>query len=120
MSMIIHFEIPADDLERAKTFYRRLFGWGVSAVPGRSNYLSVTADGVKDITGGIMKRINPKQTITNYIDVSSVDEYSDRIIEYGGKIVIPKKAVTGAGYFAICLDTERNIFGIWEESKDTK
>ena len=31
-----------------------------------------------------------------------------------------KKAVPGMGYFAICLDTENNSFGIWETDPNAK
>jgi predicted enzyme related to lactoylglutathione lyase len=46
--------------------------------------------------------------------VPSVDEYADKVEKLGGKIIVPKKAVPGMGYFIICMDTENNAFGIWE------
>jgi hypothetical protein len=72
------------------------------------------------IGGGIMKRQNPQHAVTNYIGVKSVDEYSAKIPQSGGKVVMPKKAVPGMGYFAICLDTENNSFGIWETDPTAK
>jgi hypothetical protein len=45
--------------------------------------------------------------------VPSVDEYADKVEKLGGKIIVPKKAVPGMGYFIICMDTENNAFGIW-------
>jgi hypothetical protein len=38
----------------------------------------------------------------------------------GGKVVVPKMAVPGMGYLAICLDTENNTFGIWETDENAK
>jgi hypothetical protein len=68
------------------------------------------------IGGGMMKRHDPPdqhhQHITNFIDVSSVDEYSSKIDKLGGKVVVSKMAVPGMGYFAVCHDTENNSFGI--------
>jgi uncharacterized protein len=29
MPTIVHFEIPSDDIERAKKFYNELFGWKI-------------------------------------------------------------------------------------------
>jgi uncharacterized protein len=116
--MIIHFEIPADDIERAKFFYSNLFGWEITAVPGRSNYLLIQTTDSTSLSGSLLKRFNPKQTITLYFDVSSVDEYIIKVRELGGKIAVAKKSVPETGYFAICLDTENNTFGIWEKNPD--
>jgi predicted enzyme related to lactoylglutathione lyase len=43
-----------------------------------------------------------------------VDEYFAKVEKLGGKILVPKKAIPGMGYFAICMDTENNVFGIVE------
>ena len=120
MAMVVYFEIPADDLVQAKKFYSELFGWEIKEVPGRKNYLVITTSGEKAVGGGLIKRFNPQQRSINYIDVPSVDEYAARVEQLGGGIVVPKKAVPGAGYFAICRDTENNTFGIWEENNNAK
>jgi predicted enzyme related to lactoylglutathione lyase len=116
MSSIVHFEIPADDLKRAKNFYTQLFGWKMEDVPGM-DYTMVDTYG---LGGGMMKRMHPDQQITNYIGVPSVDEYSAKVEKLGGKIMVPKKAIPGMGYFAICTDTENNAFGIFETNKTAK
>ena len=76
--------------------------------------------GNKSLTGGMMKRQNEQQGITNFIDVKSIDEYSAKLERLGGKIVIPKKTVPGMGYFGACLDTENNNFAIWETDSEAK
>jgi predicted enzyme related to lactoylglutathione lyase len=119
MPSLMHFEIPADDVDRAKSFYSKLFGWEIKELPGM-DYWIITTDGEKSIGGGMMKRQNAGQTIVNYIDVPSVDQYAAEIEKLGGKIIFPKTAVPEMGYFAICLDTENNAFGIWEGNKDAK
>ena len=119
MSTVVHFEIPADDLGRAKNFYSTLFGWEINQVP-EMEYWMITTSGEKAIGGGMMNRQDPHQQITNYIDVSSVDEYAAKIEKLGGKIVVPKMAVPGMGYYAVCLDTENNAFGLWEDDKNAK
>jgi uncharacterized protein len=130
MPTLVHFEIPSDDLERSRKFYSELFGWnfekwsGPESLPEGMEYLVITTKddkGNKSIGGGMMKRQNSEQQgMTNYIDVKSVDEHSDRVMQLGGKVVIPKKTIAGMGYFAVCLDTENNTFGIWETDPNAK
>jgi predicted enzyme related to lactoylglutathione lyase len=117
MSSIVHFEIPADDIQRAKAFYSNLFGWKIEDYQGM-DYAMIDVMGAPG--GGLMKRMHPEQQITNYIGVPSVDEYAAKVEKLGGKIIVPKKAVPGMGYFIICMDTENNAFGIWEMSTTAK
>ncbi len=123
MPTIVHFEIPTDDVERAKKFYGDLFGWKIEKTPGPMDYWMIhTTDekGEKAVDGGMMQRQHPQQQITNYIDVPSIDQYAAKIEELGGKVVVPKTAVPTFGHFAVCLDTESNTFAIWEHDKSAK
>lgn len=117
MPSIAHFEIPADDIQRAKDFYSKLFGWKIEGVPNM-DYMMIDVFGAPG--GGLMKRMHPGQQIMDYIGVPSVDEYSAKVEKLGGKIIVPKKAVPGMGYFVICMDTENNSFGIWETNPTAK
>jgi predicted enzyme related to lactoylglutathione lyase len=116
--MIINFEIPADDLERAQEFYSGLFGWEIKEVTGRKDYFTIKGTGTNSVGGGLIKRFRPQQTIINYVGVPSIDEYISRVEALGGTIAVKKKAVRGTGFFAICRDTENNAFGMWEENPD--
>ena len=129
MPTIVHFEIPSDNVEKTRKFYSELFGWNIekwagAEMPEGMEYWTVTTTddkGNKAIGGGLMKRQNPQQQgITNYIDVKSVDEYAAKVGGLGGKVVVPKTPVKGMGYFAVCLDTENNTFGIWETNSEAK
>ena len=127
MPTIVHFDIPADDIERANKFYSDLFGWKIEkwseSGTGDMEYWMVTTTdekGNKGLDGGIMKRQNPQHQVTNSIDVKSVDEYSSKVQQLGGKVVYPEMAITGMGYFAGCLDTEGNSFGIFEYNESAK
>lgn len=119
MPTVVHFEIPADDISRAKKFYSELFGWEVNEIP-KMEYWLITTSGEKPVGGGMMKRQHPQQAITNYIDVTSVNDYAAKIEKLGGKVIVPKTAVPDMGYFAICLDTENNPFGLWQDDKNAK
>ncbi|KYK35870.1 MAG: VOC family protein [Theionarchaea archaeon] len=111
-----HFEINADDPERAAQFYREVFGWQIQKWKGPVDYWLVTTgpDDKPGINGGLMKRESPHATTVNIIEIPSVDELTEKIVEKGGKVVVPKMAVPGVGYMAYCQDTEGNTFGIME------
>ena len=49
--------------------------------------------------------------------VPSVDEYSNKVKELGGKVLLPKTEIIGYGFFAVCMDTENNAFALWESKK---
>ena len=119
MPTIVHFEIPADDVERAKKFYTDLFGWKIEKT-SEMDYWMIATSGEKAVDGGMMKRQDPQQPITNYIDVPSIDEYAAKVEKLGGKVVVPKAAVPNYGYFAVCLDTENNAFALWQSDKSAK
>ena len=62
--------------------------------------ITITDDqGNKSIGGGMMKRQNPQHVVTNYIGVKSVDEYSTKISQYGGKVVMAKTIRSRNGLF---------------------
>ena len=61
-----------------------------------------------------------QQGILNYIDVKSIDEYSTKVKQLGGKIKQTKMAIPKTGYLAVCTDTEGNTFGLWETDSTAK
>lgn len=116
MPRVVHFELPANDPERAVKFYEQVFGWKIERCEGPLDYWLVTT-GPEDqpgIDGGIMRREDGDVT-RNTIDVVSVDEFAEMVVKAGGKLVMPKTAIPGIGYIAYCEDTEGNVFGIIEE-----
>lgn len=114
---IAWFEIPADNVERAKNFYSALFGWSIEKFPGMTDYWHIDTGGSDDtLDGGLTKRRHPQQPITNYIAVSSVDESAAKVEKLGGTICKPTTSVPQMGCFAICQDTENNSFALWEKS----
>ena len=129
MPTIVHFEIPSDNIERSKKFYNDLFGWNIEKVPADKlpegiEYWGITTkdhDGNNAVAGGMMKRMKAEQQgILNYIDVKSVEEFSTKVEQLGGKIVQSKMAIPGMGYLAVCTDTENNTFGLWETDSSAK
>ena len=113
MPRVIHFEVQAEDPERTGKFYADVFGWGVHKWDGPEDYwlLSTGANDQPGINGGLMRRRGEVGTV-NTIEVPSVDEFTARVEQHGGTIVLPKMPVPGIGYLAYCKDTDGNIFGI--------
>ena len=125
---IVHFEIPADNVERAKEFYEKTFGWQIEKFeyPGEPYWAVRTVDVDKKmmpktpgaINGGLMKRKDPRQPFMNYISVESIDKMSKKIKANMGKIIMPKQEIgKGMGWIAAFKDTEGNIVGLHQEAK---
>jgi predicted enzyme related to lactoylglutathione lyase len=116
---IVHFEIPADDLKRAKKFYEKAFGWKITD-PWKMKYFIVeTKDKGKDgINGGLMERKMPGQVFMNYISVDSIDNFLKKVEKAGGVVAVPKTEIgEGMGWIAAFKDTEGNIMGFHESPK---
>ena len=124
---VVHFEIPADDPERAAKFYRELFGWDISRFGGPTGgdgpeywlVRTVPSDAKGQptrpgVNGGLMRRMAPGQMPVNYIGVPSVDEFVGRAEGLGADVCVPKMPVPGMGWFAQLKDTEGNVFAVWE------
>ena len=113
---IVHFEIPADDVPRAKKFYEKALGWKISD-PWKMNYFLVEtkSKGKEGINGGLMARKMPGQPFMNYLAVDSIDAYCKKVEKAGGIVVMPKTEVApGMGWIAAFKDTEGNIMGFHE------
>lgn len=122
MPRVVHFEVMADEVDRAIKFYTDVFGWKFNKWDGPMEYWLVTT-GEEDkpgIDGGFMKRPAPGAVGSNVIDVPSVDEFLVKIANSGGKVVQPKMAIKGIGYVAGCQDTEGNNFSIIEEDSSAE
>jgi predicted enzyme related to lactoylglutathione lyase len=118
---IVWFEIPADNVGRARTFYGKLFGWKINRFPGPKPYWHIDTGGADDTPdGGMMERQCAEHSITNYVGVSSVDQAAAKVEKLGGRICMPKTAVPQMGYFVICNDTENNTFALWEPNEEAK
>ena len=125
MDKVVHFEIPADDMARAKKFYQDMFGWELVDIPGMEYVIAHTVAVDKDnmplepgvINGGITKRIPTEKNPVIVIDVPSVDDYVKKIVKAGGKVVALRQEVMQMGLYARVADTEGNVIGIWENIK---
>lgn len=118
----IHFDLSADNPERAMSFYKEVFGWKFEKWNGPMEYWMVTTGDEKEpgINGGLTRKGETGMPNMNTVSVTSVDEFSKRIADKGGKILMPRMPIPGIGWFATCQDTEGNTFGIMQNDPSAK
>jgi len=121
MSKVVHFEINVDNPQRAVKFYSSVFGWKINKYEGSMDYWLVTAgaEGESGINGAIMPR-NGNLSTVNTIGVASLEDAMKAVEKAGGKVTQPKTTIPKIGYFAYCLDTEGNTFGILQPDMEAK
>ncbi len=124
-SPVVHFEIQADDLPRAKAFYEKAFGWKIDQMmkkeEGGMDYWGLTTrpEGTPGINGGLYER-PADQKLTTFdctIQVDDIDAAVEAVKSNGGKILKEKAEIPGVGWFARCNDTEGNLFGIMQPTE---
>ncbi len=122
MGKVVHFEIPADDLPRAKKFYSTVFGWSTSEMPEMEYVMLGTAESDENgmpkqpgaINGGMMKRQDPLKHPVVTIDVENIDDALASVKKNGGQVVREKLAVGDMGFTAYFRDSEGNVIGLWQ------
>jgi uncharacterized protein len=119
---VVHFEIPFDDGDRARAFYREAFGWELQSMPEMGYTMVSTGPNGEQgpsepgfINGGMMAREDsPSSGPIVVVDVDSIDKSLARIGELGGEVLVPKQPVGEMGSTAYVRDTEGNVIGLWE------
>ena len=130
MNRVVHFEIQAENPERAASFYREVFGWQIDEwlipkvkIKDENRYWQVTtgSEAEPGINGGLVFRRGPPpaegQSVNSFIctiEVPDLDEHIDRVIRAGGRVAVPKMPIMGVGWLAYRLDSEKNIFGMMQ------
>ena len=129
---VVHFEIQADDLERARKFYTAIFGWDFQKWPmPDGEYWGIMTDSKESkqagINGGLLKRPcpppKPEQGTNAFVCTVQVENYDDiekKILAAGGVVAMPKFALTGMAWQGYYLDTEGNTFGIHQPDPNAK
>jgi predicted enzyme related to lactoylglutathione lyase len=122
---IVHFEIPAVDVEKLKRFYEEVFGWKIIQVGGPIEYWIIQTVPTDDrgmllhtgVNGGMYRRQASESKPVNYIAVESITDFLDKIVKLGGKVTQPKQEVPEVGWVAAAEDPEGNAFALIEPIK---
>jgi predicted enzyme related to lactoylglutathione lyase len=111
---MIHFEIQADDPQRAVGFYEKVLGWTVTHWGDQPYWLCKTGpDDQPGIHGAIMPRQHPQPVIGTF-DVADLTTAIAAVKAAGGELLHGPNEIPGVGSFAYCKDTEGNWFGLMQ------
>ena len=121
---VVHFEIPADDENRAREFYSSIFGWEFQVLPEMDYSLAMTTPLDEEgrpsvpgsINGGLFKRGEGLTAPVVTVDVDDIDAALERIAALGGSTLREKMQVGGMGWNAYFKDSEGNIVGLWQNA----
>ena len=124
---VVHFEIPADDENRAREFYRSAFGWGFEVMPEMEYSLAMTTPLDEQgrpavpgsINGGLFKRGEGLTAPVVTVDVDDINAALEKITALGGSTYREKMQVGGMGWNAYFKDSEGNIVGLWQNAAQT-
>ena len=123
---VVHFEIPFDDGDRARGFYKEIFDWQVQTLPEMGGYTLVMSGPSGDegptepgyINGGMLSRDDSvARGPVIVVDVDSIDATLEKISGLGGSTVAPKTPVGDMGFAAYFTDPEGNVVGLWETAR---
>src|SRR5436305_164590 len=105
---LVHFELPVQDVDRAKKFWSGVFGWefGDSAMPGMEYYMVRTGE---DQGGAILPSEQKAAAPIVYFDTDDIDASIGKVRENGGEAE-DKHPIPGIGWFTHCADTEGIAF----------
>ena len=121
---VVHFEVPFDDADRARRFYREVFGWQIQEVPEMGYNLVSTGPATDQgmpaepgyIGGGMLQRQEPASTPIITLDVDDIDAALVAVKEHGGSPVSDKIPVGDMGFAAYFDYSEGNRMGLWQSA----
>jgi uncharacterized protein len=125
----IHFEIHAGDPQRAISFYSQLFRWTFTKWESPMDYwlIKTGEPGTMGIDGGLLPRQGeaptPMQALKAFVctvDVPDLAATLKRVVELGGKVVVPTMPIPTVGWLAYAIDTETNVFGMMQMDASAK
>jgi hypothetical protein len=120
MANIGWFDIPADDVGRAKKFYQSLLGWKIAPAEGfpdktqeRQSIITGEPQVGSMHSGGLYRRMMPGGILV-FVVVEDMDRVLARVEKLGGKILMPGTEIKDLGLvFGVIEDTEGNKLGLW-------
>jgi hypothetical protein len=122
---VVHFEVPYDDGDRARSFYADVFGWSIQSMPEFQYNFVQTGPAADDsgmpaepgyIGGGMLQRQEPVSRPVITINVDDVRATLAKIAERGGAALGEPMPVGDMGTAAYFTDSEGNVMGLWQSA----
>jgi len=112
---VVHFEICAKDLGKARDFYGKLFNWDLQHDEAM-NYTMINV-GEGGIGGGIMQAEEGKfpAYVAFYVQVDDLEASVKKAEELGATIIVPPTPIPNIGRFAMFNDLDGNMIGLWSK-----
>lgn len=110
----VHFELPADDPERAQRFYTQAFGWKFEKWDGPMPYWMVMTGEGEGINGGMGPRAEGFDHPVNVLQVDDLDAAIGKVTAAGGSVAVPRMPIPTVGWLAYIKDTEGNMLGMMQ------
>ena len=111
---LAHFSINADNIDRARGFYEKVFGWKFAAW-GPPGFYQIEAPGSKVLGALQGRRDLVKGTRTIGFEctfgVPSIDAVEKAVKANGGKVALERSVIVGVGTLMFFQDPEGNVFG---------
>jgi uncharacterized protein len=125
MPRVVHFEIHAENPERAVRFYSACFGWEFTRWGEEKYWLARTGpESARGIDGGVLLRRGappadgqPVNAFVCTVDVPNLDESLRQVNENGGRLAVEKVEMPNIGWLAYVKDTEGNILGLMQSTR---
>ncbi len=129
MNPVVHFEMPAENMERVKKFYESAFGWKMNQMGAEmSNYLTASTDETDEkgmlkktnrINGGFFPKMEDPEINhpSVVIAVDNLDDAMNKVRASGGDIMGEPMQIPTIGRYVAIRDTEGNRVGVLQPAE---
>jgi uncharacterized protein len=114
---IVHFEIPAGDVEKLSKFYSDLFGWKFAkqSMPGMDYWMiETTGMGPEHVTGGMYAKQGETDKPRFYVGVEDIDAHTEKLKQAGGTVIFEKQEIPQMGWSVLASDPENNLIALFQ------
>jgi predicted enzyme related to lactoylglutathione lyase len=111
---LAHFAINAADVEQARAFYSKVFGWTFQSW-GPPGFYQIEAkdSAVRGALQGRRELVQGQRTIgfECTFAVDSIDATEQAVKAAGGKVMLERSVIPGVGTLMFFADLDGNVFG---------
>ncbi len=119
MDAVAYFEIQATEPAKLVEFYKAIFNWKFTKDENLPiDYYRIETTGIR---GAILQRPVAApgpgfgtNAFTCSMKVASFDETAQKILNLGGQVAMEKFAIPGTCWQGYFIDTDGNVFGLFE------